>query len=213
MMKGNISLRIIKILSKMLIAIVVALLVLQNTVIGKVTNEDQLLLTVASYNDDNPESTKYLVTDEMISNIAPNTTYAVFKENIEEGIEEYIPEAMLIDGKPRQQLQENDLVKTGLRMEYTPNTRNFETSVYGDPSKDGILNQVDLTQLIRHLVNADGWSLEEREGGVAENARMRSADMNYNKTLEETDITGMTDYIVFDRFYEKSCPKVVHDLP
>ena len=187
-----------KILTKIgliIVAAILAIVLLSSSIFTTVANEAELLEQVARYNDDNPESTKYLVTDEIISNVAPNTKYSTFKENIEEGTN--IAE-----------LTDEDLVKTGMTAVYSQNNRSFDISVFGDTSGDGLLNQVDLTQTIRHLVNAEGWSLEEISGGVAHNARMRSADMNYSKEIDVEDKNKMINYIVFDELNMREYPLV-----
>ena len=60
-----------------LIIILVALLFIfafPNKVEAKLENEDEIIARVQKDNDDNPESMAYLVTDEYVSNVAPETS-------------------------------------------------------------------------------------------------------------------------------------------
>ena len=160
------------------------------------TNEE-LIANLMAENEDNPESIKYLVTDTFISRVAPETTVEDFKENFSEGevVKVYEDETCLhevVDG----------YVFSGMYAKYELNGRVFKISVLGDInsedkgenniSGDGILNQIELTRIIREHVKTEGWEIEERE-------EKESANTTCDENVDIEDVNSVIDYIVWDR--------------
>ena len=114
------------------LVVFVGIIALSTNSFATVENEEQLLREVVRSNDDNPESTKYLVTDEVISNIMPGTTYGNFKANIEDFVEAYDKEWINLNGQRMPGVTDDDLVKTGKVLVYEINDRTYFASVLGD---------------------------------------------------------------------------------
>ncbi len=173
--------------------ILVLLLIIIANIIGLRKNivEEQLSLkdtdmdiikNLISTNDDNPESTKYLVTDKNISRVAPNTTIEEFKKNINSNITVYEDEALtkeVVSG----------YIKSNMFVKYLDNNRVFKLSVVGDLDNDGILNQIELTKIIRYIV--------DEKYKIFDEIGLLSSDVNFDGIINKEDINIIIKYIVF----------------
>ena len=56
---------------------------------ARLESEDEIIARLQKENEDNPESTNYLITDEYISNVLPETTVENLKKNIKEVVKVY----------------------------------------------------------------------------------------------------------------------------
>ena len=172
-----------------LIIILVALLFIfafQNKVEAKVENEDEIIARVQKDNDDNPESTAYLVTDEYVSNVAPETSIETFRKNIENGVTVY-------ENTAKQNEVTEGIIKTGMVLEYNQNGRTFDISVLGDINGDGILNQIELTREIRDILKTENWKIEKEIEKLA-------GDIERDRKIDEKDTEAIINYIVFEKF-------------
>ena len=161
-----------------------------------VTQEE--IETLLAENEDNPESVKYLVTDNCISRIYPETNVETFVTNFSEGevVKVYSDKActhQVTDG----------FVMSGMYAKYDENDRVFEISVLGDINEkdsktdsddilfgDGVLNQIELTRNIREAVKDEDWK-------ITEEVEKKSADVNCNNLIDEESVKTIINYIVF----------------
>ena len=172
-----------------LIIILVALLFIfafPNKVEAKLENEDEIIARVQKDNDDNPESTAYLVTDEYVSNVAPETSIETFRRNIENGVTVY-------ENATKQKEVTEGIIKTGMLLEYNQNGRTFDISVLGDINGDGILNQIELTREIRDILKTENWKIEKEIEKLA-------GDIERDRKIDEKDTEAIINYIVFEKF-------------
>ena len=172
-----------------LIIILVALLFIfafPNKVEAKLENEDEIIARVQKDNDDNPESTAYLVTDEYVSNVAPETSIETFRKNIENGVTVY-------ENTAKQKEVTEGIIKTGMVLEYNQNGRTFDISVLGDINGDGILNQIELTREIRDILKTENWKIEKEIEKLA-------GDIERDRKIDEKDTEAIINYIVFEKF-------------
>ena len=178
-----------------------------NTIVNNITNNVVLDNTVKEDNvkeeiqkeesyiseDDLLYSSVYLVKDKTVYRVEPETSLEAFKKNVEiaEGneIKFYKGEEEVTEG----------YVGTGMQIIGT-NGQQYEISVKGDITGDGIANQVELTMMIRHLIGLDNWKLN----GV----RKAAGDINGDGELNLVDINKIINYIVYGtwNYDERSMP-------
>ncbi len=123
--------------------IVLCMIFFANTANAKLENEEQIKEELQKENDENPISTKYLVTDKYISCVNSETTIEKFKSNVQ-GVKVY-------ETMSKEKEVTEGIIKTGMIAEYTKNGRTYNISVIGDLNKDGVLNQIDITREIRAI--------------------------------------------------------------
>ena len=119
--------------------------------IEKLKNED----------DENLISTKYLVTDNVIKKVKENTSIEEFKKSFEREVKVYTDEAMdeeITDG----------IIKTGMTVADKEDT--YIAVVDGDVSKDGKVDQIDISKMIRQETDEIG-KVEASEYGIEKVAR------------------------------------------
>ena len=119
--------------------------------IEKLKNED----------DENLISTKYLVTDNVIKRVKENTSIEEFKKAFEREIKIYTDETMdeeITDG----------IIKTGMTVADKEDT--YIAVVDGDVSKDGKVDQIDVSKMVRKETEEIG-KVEASEYGIEKVAR------------------------------------------
>ena len=119
--------------------------------IEKLKNED----------DENLISTKYLVTDNVIKRVKENTSIEEFKKAFEREVKVYTDEAMneeITDG----------IIKTGMTVADKKDT--YIAVVDGDVSKDGKIDQIDVSKMVRKETEEIG-KVEASEYGIEKVAR------------------------------------------
>ena len=124
-------------------------------------------------------SEEYLVTDETVSRIAPLT-------NIDEIKNKFNKEISIFEEGTNNQVT-SGIVKTGMRISDGDNS--YSVSVLGDINGDGESNQIELTGIIRAVVNPSKWNYT----GV----KKLSADMNVNGVIDEGDVSTSVRYILY----------------
>ena len=176
--------KVVNLIASILIALSF-ILVLQITVNAKIEKEDEIIAIIQQDNEDNPESTAYLVTDKYVSNVAPETSIETFRKNMEEGITVY-------ENATKQKEVTDGIIKTGMVLEYNQNGRTFDISVLGDINGDGILNQIELTREIRDILETENWKIEKEIEKLA-------GDIERDKKIDEKDTEAIINYIVFGK--------------
>ena len=132
------------------------------------------------------ESAVYIINDaeKMIYRVIPETNVEDFKTNfsIPENIKVYKNiscEEEVVDG----------YVGTGMALVNELTSQIYTISVIGDFDSDGCINQIEITNLIDHVVGLQEYQLED--------AKKRAADLNNDNILNHVDITLLIRYIVF----------------
>ena len=119
--------------------------------IEKLKNED----------DENLISTKYLVTDNVIKRVKENTSIEEFKKAFEREIKIYTDETM------DEEVTEG-IIKTGMTVADKEDT--YIAVVDGDVSKDGKVDQIDVSKIVRKETEEIG-KVEASEYGIEKVAR------------------------------------------
>lgn len=70
----------------------------------------------------------------------------------------------------------------------------YEVVVAGDINKDGISNQIELTKIIRNIINNQKWQLNDIE--------KLAADMNIDRKINNEDIEASVNYIVYGNYFK-----------
>ena len=119
--------------------------------IEKLKNED----------DENLISTKYLVTDNVIKRVKENTSIEEFKKSFEREVKIYTDETM------DEEVTEG-IIKTGMTVVDKEDT--YIAVVDGDVSKDGKVDQIDVSKMVRKETEEIG-KVEASEYGIEKVAR------------------------------------------
>ena len=119
--------------------------------IEKLKNED----------DENLISTKYLVTDNVIKRVKENTSIEEFKKAFEREVKIYTDETM------DEEVTEG-IIKTGMTVVDKEDT--YIAVVDGDVSKDGKVDQIDVSKMVRQETEEIG-KVEASEYGIEKIAR------------------------------------------
>ena len=119
--------------------------------IEKLKNED----------DENLISTKYLVTDNVIKRVKENTSIEEFKKAFEREVKIYTDEMM------NEEVTEG-IIKTGMTVVDKEDT--YIAVVDGDVSKDGKVDQIDISKMVREETEEIG-KVEASEYGIEKVAR------------------------------------------
>ena len=119
--------------------------------IEKLKNED----------DENLISTKYLVTDNVIKRVKENTSIEEFKKAFEREVKIYTDETM------DEEVTEG-IIKTGMTVVDKEDT--YIAVVDGDVSKDGKVDQIDVSKMVREETEEIG-KVEASEYGIEKVAR------------------------------------------
>ena len=153
----------------------------------------------------------YEVKDYNISGVSPVTEFGEFMEKIEpdigcdttlalyttnNGLYEKVNDGIIKTGMflltdendivlMDEYIDENAEVNGNLSVVNTP----YEVSVLGDLTKDGIHNQIDLSNMIRHIVG-----LQEYQ--ITENILKKAADLNGDGIINQLDITSSIRSII-----------------
>ena len=151
------------------------------------------------------DSEDYLVTAENISRISPETLVGNIKSKFNKEVVVYKQAA---EGAEQEEV-ENEIANnderaaTGMKVAVKDATKvdaegdyAYEVSVWGDTNGDGKSNQVDLTTIIRNVVDNEKWELT----GV----KYISADMAVDNEINEEDVKTSVKYIVYG---EKDIPE------
>ena len=117
------------------------------------------------------KSRNYIITDEYVKNIKPETTIEEFKNNLEKTIE--------IENQ-----KETNLIKTGMKAKI--DGKEYTLIVVGDIDCDGKLTLIDLAKIKQHLV----------EINKLENERLQGADINLDNEINLVDLSRIKQALV-----------------
>ena len=92
-------------------------------------------------------SDKYVIGEEFISRILPNTTVSEFMRNVECNRE------IIITDKDGNTLEEDDIIGTGMTL--TADTLEFKLVVIGDINEDSCISVTDIAQLKLHYIEKE----------------------------------------------------------
>ena len=173
--------------SKCLISFVVFLIISFCCIQVKGANENNITNTTEDQvTAQELESTKYIIDEnnKIIYRVIPETQIDTFKNNFT------IPEQIKIfKNKECTEEVTSGITATGMFLKNMTNNAVYEISTIGDFDGDGKIGQVELTQLIRHVVGLKDYQLT----GVVQ----KSADFNNDNNLSIVDITILIRYIVY----------------
>ena len=145
----------------------------------------EMLEKLIKENDDNPESTNYLVIDRTVSRIKPETTIELLQGKLEN-----TTIVTQENGKIEEVKNKTEKVKTGMMAKYKENDKMYKVSVLGDINGDGELNQVEITKEIRECLEIKDWRITDELERI-------SADVTCDGKIDIKDIESMMMYIVF----------------
>ena len=177
--------------AKVVGTILVAMLGLSSLGIATYAAEGKInvaeVLNRLSYRESWLNSEKYLVTAENISRVAPGTKAEVIKNQFNKGV---------VITKNGQKVADGTVLGAGMKVSVkNPSKADaegdyaYELSVYGDTNGDGKSNQVELTRIIRNVVDEENWNLT----GV----KKISADLTVDNKIDEKDVNPSVMYIVY----------------
>ena len=175
---------IISIIVSIVLMLIVVLLAKDVIATENEVSIEEMITMLENKNENNPESTDYLVKDKIISRIIPGTTVKQLEEalNVIVNTEE--------NGNLNEIEDKTEIIKTGMKAKYKENDRIYELSVLGDINKDGKLNQIELTKEIRNYLQIENWK-------ITDELEKESADVRCDGIINEIDIGAIIDYIVF----------------
>ncbi len=132
------------------------------------------------------ESSKYIIDDEnkIIYRVVPETRVDVFKNNF--SIPEYIK--VFENGNCENEVLDG-YIGTGMVLRNETNNEIYKISVIGDLNSDGKITQIELTNIIRHVVGLKEYKLS--------GYMLRSADINNDNAVNHIDITLIIRYNVY----------------
>ncbi len=150
------------------------------------------LATISKAEVQGLESKKYLILEErgIIARIIPETSLAELRQNFnipEEAIHIYQDETL------EQEVTEG-YIGTGMVLKYDGSEEEYTLSVIGDFNKDGLMNQIELNHLIKHVIGLQNHQIEEE-------LTKKSADITGDNKLDQIDITTFIRYIAFHELY------------
>lgn len=177
--------------AKVLGTILVAVLGLSSLGIVTYAAEGQInvaeVLNRLSYRESWLNSEKYLVTAENVSRVAPGTKVEAIKSQFNKEI---------VVTQNGEEVKDGTVLGTGMKVSVKNPSKvdaegnyAYELSVYGDTNGDGKSNQVELTRIIRNVVDAEKWNLT----GV----KKISADLTVDNKIDEKDVNPSVKYIVY----------------
>lgn len=131
-------------------------------------------------------SEDYLVTDTTVSRFFPET-------NIDKVTNRFNKEINIDKSNSR---ANEGMLSTGMKISVKNPSRKdaegdraYTVSVWGDTNYDGKSNQVELTTIIRNVIDNEKWSLSEE--------RQLSADLTVDNIIDEKDVKASVKYIVY----------------
>lgn len=123
---------------------------------------------------DSITSNKYVVEENIISRIPPQTTVNGFKQNVQA-----VGDLTFTD-KNGNVLGDNDIIGSGMKLQ-VGDTLNFTLVVIGDMDENGELNITDLAQLKLHYIGKT----------LLTGINLKAADIDGNGTLTITDLAQL----------------------
>ena len=152
------------------------------------TNNKQVLIDATNRSGDNLESDKYIIDTnaKMIYRVVPQTQIDTFKSNFN------LPDQIKVymDTSCTQEVT-SGTIGTGMYVKNLADNNVYVISVIGDFNGDGTINQIEITNIIRHVVGLKNYQLS--------GAALKSADLNNDQEINIIDITILIRYIVYNK--------------
>lgn len=152
-------------------------------------SQSQAVKTIETVDDVNITSKDYLVSElySYIGRILPQTTIVQFKNNFNidhDKVHIYKDESLEteIDG---------GLVGTNMAVTFEGVEKTYKISVVGDFDGNGLSNQIEIKQLINHIVFGGENELKD--------IIALSADVNKDNEINQIDLNLLINYVVFGR--------------
>lgn len=166
------------------------MVVSSGTVKTKTSNSiDELYDELNNSKTTNLVSDKYLIKDNNISRIKPETTVEEFKSEWEnETISIYKDGTEVQDGI----IQTGMILKRGLE--------EYKLIVVGDVKQDGKADQIDVNVLIKEIMENGTEEINTSEAKSFDDLQKIASDINENKKIDKIDIQKVIDNIVFGKF-------------
>lgn len=147
----------------------------------------ELTVVGAAYNENRISSSKYLVSEGKgyIARIEPETTLEEFKSyfNLE------AEKLHVHTSRDKDEDVEDGYIKTGMALKSEGIEDIYDLVVIGDINGDGLMTQVDLNILIKHVVGYEEGQLTGLEAVAA--------DILHDRKIDQIDITTLIRYIVY----------------
>lgn len=157
-----------------------------NLIESNVIAQSEQLQSLASSEKEELESNKYIIddTENIIYRVIPETEVEKFKNGFN------IPDKIKIyENKDCQKEITSGYIGTGMALKNLISGKIYEISVIGDFNSDGKITQIELTQLIRHVVGLSQYQLS--------GSKLKSADFNLDNKINHIDITILIRYEVY----------------
>jgi len=147
----------------------------------------EMSMVGAAYNENRVTSSKYLVSEgnKYISRIEPETTLEEFRSYF--NLEEH--RLHIYASKESEEEVKDGYIKTGMVLKCDEIEDIYDLVVIGDINGDGLMSQVDLNILIKHVIGY--------EEGQLEGIQAVAADILYDRKINQIDITTLIRYIVY----------------
>lgn len=155
------------------------------------SQEIEELIQRLDYKESWLNSEKYLVTDDTVSRIAPRTNIGEITDKFNKEIEVY--------KKDSSERVTDGLVTTGMRI--TDREYNYEAVVLGDLNEDGESDHIELTRIIRNIVDNEKYSFN--------NVEKLAADMNVDGSMTMDDVNASIRYILYGELDIPGFDKVI----
>ena len=141
-------------------------------------------ITETSYSYSRPEEvSRYVVVNEYITRIRPQTEYETFKTIAEKTLDSKIK--VYSDAEKTKEITEG-YISTGMIVE-SEEGEDYKANVIGDMTKNGDCNVAELTQIIRQIVGLSNLNEEQK----------LSADFSGDNIINITDVSMCINYIVY----------------
>lgn len=177
---------------KWLFSLVLFLIIALWGIQAKAINTNVLETNAKNENAENPSNVQELESAEYIINDSDKIIYRVIPETqIDNFINNFsIPSQIKVYSNSEcTEEVTTGIIGTGMYLKNLTNNNIYEISTIGDFDGDGKIGQIELTNLIRHVVGLRDYQLT--------GTMFRSGDLNNDNRLNIVDITILIRYIVF----------------
>lgn len=151
------------------------------------SNNSQLEISVKPEEEILISSEKYLVEEQIISKIAPTTTFAEFKANVVSN------ETLVIVDKNGNEITDETVLGTGMKLKVGDKAE-YTLSVIADLDENSEITLTDLAKLKLHLI--------EKELLISD-IEIKAADLDNNGKIDLVDLAQMKLYLVGKLVIEK----------
>ena len=166
---------------------------------------DETITQKIAQNESLLNSEEYLVTDADITRVNLHTTIEQFKSKFNNGVSVFNEEKSEQTGELEEKEITTGNITTGMKVKVSDEKNEYTIGVAGDLDKDGESNQVELTSIIRNVINNSKWGFDSIKAKVA--------DMKLDGNINEQDIKASVNYIVYGeleipKFEQVKSPKI-----